>query len=115
MIDLTYTRKVYLYSGATDFRKGPLSLASMVKNDFDLDHIEGFLFVFCNSSKTSIKILERERTGFSLYQKKLDKGKFEYPQIQANAEITPDELRILVSGLDFVKILESAGKKINIR
>ena len=115
MIDLAYTRKVYLYSGVTDFRKGLFSLACMVGNDFDLDHIDGFLFVFCNSAKNSIKILEREGTGFSLYQKRLDKGKFEYPQIEANAEITPDELRILVSGLDFVKILESTGKKLNIR
>ncbi len=114
MIDLSYTRKVFLYSGATDFRKGALSLARMVAQDFDLNHIDGFLFVFCNSTRNSIKILERERTGFSLYQKRLDNGKFEYPQIEANAEITPDELRILVSGLDFVKILENAGKSLNI-
>ena len=111
MIDLTGIKKVYLFSGVTDFRKGMYSLLQLVKQEFDLENIFDVIFLFTNSTKTGVKILQKDHTGLWLYYKRLDKGKFVIPNTNTNAIITPDELKIILTGLDFIKLLEKSDQK----
>ena len=111
MIDLNGIKKVYLFSGATDFRKGMYGLLQMVNLEFDLENINDVIFLFVNSTKTGVKILQKDYTGLWLYYKRLDKGKFVIPNTTTNAIITPDELKIILTGLDFIKLLEKNDKK----
>lgn len=109
MIDLTKINDVYVFSGVTDFRKGISGLTRLVYEIFDVEATKNNIFVFCNKNKTSIKILHFEEISIWLYQKKLNVGKFTYPNVDNKCKITKDELKIIISGLDFIKIIENKG------
>lgn len=113
MIDLKFVKEVYVFSGATDFRNGIHGLLRIISRDFDLNNISDCIFIFCNSTRSSIKLLEKDSTGIWLYQKKLDRGKFAFPKSEQNARITVDELKILINGLDFIRIIEKSEKNLD--
>jgi len=91
---------VYLAAGATDLRKSVDGLALIVSESFRLDPFSKALFVFCNRSKNRIKILEWERSGFWLHYKRLEKGRFRWPDGYDCMGVTERELRWLLDGLD---------------
>lgn len=102
MIPLSSTTRVYLALGATDMRKAIDGLSILVEGSMDLDPFSGHLFVFCNRSRTNLKILYWERNGFCLWQKRLEKHRFKWPENAAEVvEIGTRELLFLLEGLDF--------------
>ena len=93
---------VYLACGATDMRKSIDSLAALVKECFNLDPFSQSLFVFCNRGKNKLKILRWDRSGFWLYYRRLERGKFQWPEkVAGDKPIAVDyrELRWLLDGL----------------
>lgn len=92
--------KVYIACGATDLRRSIDGLAAIVKMRFKLDPFSNCLFVFCNKHKNRIKILEWEYTGFWLHLKRLEQGRFKWPDHEYEVKsITQRELRWLLDGL----------------
>ena len=86
--------KVYLALGHTDMRKAINGL-SIVVEQLELDPFSGHLFVFCN---------RRERNGFCLWQKRLEKQRFKWPKTEAEViEVGQRELRWLLDGLKIVQ------------
>ena len=81
MLNLTpnITSRVFLATGATDMRNSIDGLASLVKHQFKLDPFSNSLFVFCNRQKDKIKVLHWTATGFTLWYKRLERGKFRWP------------------------------------
>lgn len=73
----------------------------IVQNSFELDPFNGALFVFCNKTRDRIKILEWDTDGFWLYFKRLEKGRFRWPQPgdEPTMTFTGDELAVLLSGV----------------
>lgn len=110
MIDLTDIKDVYLYSGFIDFRYGILGLTSVVCSSFGGIPPKDTLFLFCNKNRNQVKLLQFDDTGIWLYQKKLNNTKFVYPNTpfstQNKNKITTSELKIILSGLDFIKKIE---------
>ena len=115
MIELNSINRVYVFTGATDFRKGMHGLLKLVTSHFDQDSIYNMMFLFYNKDKTCVKILQRDSTGLWMYQKRLDKGKFMFPDTNTNVMISPDELKIILTGLDFLRILEQNDEKATMR
>jgi len=100
MLILTNSGQVYLACGATDLRKSIDGLAAIVQMRFKLDPFSNCLFIFCNKSKDKIKILEWEYSGFWLYYKRLEKGRFKWPSNENEVKsVTQRELRWLLDGL----------------
>ncbi len=96
--------QVYLAVGPTDLRKSIDGLAVLVQQQFKLDPFSPSLFVFCNRKKDKIKILEWDLDGFWLYYKRLEKGKFQWPQGNKNTlEVNERELRWLIDGLSLLQ------------
>ncbi|WP_406677844.1 IS66 family insertion sequence element accessory protein TnpB [Moorella sp. ACPs] len=93
--------RVYLACGATDLRKSIDGLAVLVKEGFELDPFSPCLFVFCNRQRDKLKILHWEHNGFWLYYRRLEKGKFPWPQdiTSSTITVTRRELRWLLDGL----------------
>ena len=92
--------QVFLACGSTDFRKSIDGLAAIVKMRFNLDPFSSCLFVFCNKNRDKIKILEWEFSGFWLHYKRLEQGKFKWPNDENEVKnINPRELRWLLDGL----------------
>jgi len=91
---------VYLALGATDMRKSVDGLSLIVSESFSLDPFSRALFVFCNRSMNKIKILEWEQSGFWLHYKRLEKGRFKWPEGDGAKVMSERELRWILDGLD---------------
>jgi len=91
---------VYLAIGATDLRKSIDSLAAMVKLQFKLDPFALGMFVFCNRSRTRLKILRWDHNGWWLYYRRLERGTFQWPSVGAQVtQISYREFRWILDGL----------------
>ena len=93
-------KEVYLACGKTDMRKNINGLAAIVEASFHLDPFDDALFVFCNRSRDRLKILQWDGDGFWLYFKRLEKGRFRWPEPgeEATMILTGEELNILLGG-----------------
>ena len=101
MMTLTPDTKVYLAMGATDMRKAINSLSVIVSEQMKLDIFSTNLFVFCNRAQTILKILYWDKNGFCLWQKRLEKDRFKWPQTSKDVmNITRRELSWLIDGLN---------------
>ena len=76
MIQLTPQSKILLATEPIDFRKGIDGIASICANEFKKDPSSGTLFVFINKSKTQVRILLYDGSGFWLMSKRLSQGKY---------------------------------------
>ena len=100
MLNLSNSGQAYLACGATDLRKSIDGLAAIVQMRFKLDPFSNCLFIFCNKHKDKIKIIQWEYTGFWLYYKRLERGRFKWPSNQNEVKnITQRELKWLLDGL----------------
>ena len=91
-------KKIYLACGSTDLRKNIDALSSLVKDSFKLNPYSDTLYVFCNRKRDIIKILEWDGDGFWLHMKKIEKGRFNWPDIDGDEimDLTRQELEILI-------------------
>ncbi len=76
MIQVTPHMRILLAVEPVDFRKGIDGLAMLCKTVLRSDPFAGYLFVFLNRRKTSIKVLSYDGQGFWMCQKRLSQGKF---------------------------------------
>ena len=95
---------VYLSVGSTDMRKQINSLAILVEQHMHLDPLSGSVFVFCNRRRSTVKALYWDRNGFCLWQKRLEKDRFRWPQSREEVvRISARQLRWLLDGLELVQ------------
>ncbi len=93
--------RVYLVLGSTDLRKAVDGLSLLVADLSEADIFSGQLFVFCNKSRTLIKILYWDRNGFCLWQKRLEKHRFFWPESREQVlKLGSRELAWLLEGLN---------------
>ncbi len=114
MIFLPSHMRVFLAPGSTDMRKAINTLSIRVEDTLRLDPFSGHLFVFCNRGRTILKVLYWDRNGFCLWQKRLEKHRFNWPQNKDEVmEIGTRELSFILEGLDIrtVKPLEELKYK----
>ncbi len=102
MMNLPAKVRVFLAPGSTDMRKAINSLSILVEDTLRLDPFSGHLFVFCNRGRTILKVLYWDRNGFCLWQKRLEKHRFKWPEnIEQTMETGARELSFMLEGLDF--------------
>ena len=97
---------VYLSRDAVDFRKGINGLSVLVEDTLCLDPFSEHLFVFCNRRRNRVKILYWERSGFCLWQKRLEKARFHWPRKVEDAivTLTSQQLNWLLDGYDIARM-----------
>lgn len=97
--------KVYLAIGNTDMRKAINGLSILVENSLFLDPFSGSLFVFTNRRRNILKVLYWDRNGFCLWQKRLERHRFRWPEPGCEVvEIEGQELFFLLEGLDLSRV-----------
>lgn len=102
MIQLTAQTKILLASTPADFRCGIDGLAALCRLQLKQDPNCGTLFVFINRSKTMIRALTYDGSGFWLMTKRLSKGKFtRWPTTGIIHALAAAELRVLLSGQSY--------------
>ena len=92
---------IFLACGFTDMRKSVDGLAAIVQQNFQLDPFSNNLLIFCGRRHDGLKALLWRGDGFLLLYKRLDNGRFRWPQKQEDViSITDQQLRWLLEGLD---------------
>ena len=95
MIHLTASTKIFIATEPADFRKGIDGLSAVCRLQLTKDPRSGTVFVFINRSKTMIRALSYDGTGFWLMTKRLSSGKFKRWPVTA---MVATQLRQLLSG-----------------
>ncbi|MEZ5333612.1 MAG: IS66 family insertion sequence element accessory protein TnpB [Thermoanaerobaculia bacterium] len=84
-----------------DFRNGIAGLAAVCAVRLGEEPLDGSLFVFVNRSRTGLKLLVWTHGGFLMLYKRLEKGRFRWPLLDADrGTVTPAELAALMEGID---------------
>lgn len=92
--------RVYVAVGSVDMRKSIDGLSMLVARQFDLDPFCGRLFVFCNRKRSMTKVLYWDRNGFCLWQKRLERDRFRWPESESEIlELEQRQLQWLLDGL----------------
>jgi transposase len=68
--------KIYLYNSPTDMRKSIDTLCIMVSEVLKMNPLDGHLFLFRNRYGNKLKALYYEQNCFTLWYRRLEKGKF---------------------------------------
>jgi transposase len=102
MLTLPASVRIYLAAAAIDLRKSidGLSAIAIARGH---DVYAGHLFVFAGRRGDRVKILCWDRSGFVLYYKRLEQGRFRLPKIAEDAteiEIDATALAMLLDGID---------------
>ena len=85
-------------------RKAINGLAVLVDEQMKGDPLNGSLYLFCNKQRRNLKALYWDRNGFCLWQKKLEKHRFPWPETEEAAkELSRKELEMLLDGIDFFR------------
>ena len=103
MFGLPPSVRIYFATELTDMRNGIDGLRAIVESALRHDAYGGHLFVFVGKSKDKLKILFWDRSGFVLYLKRLEKGRFQLPAVDArrkHVEMEPAQLAMLLDGID---------------
>lgn len=101
MIAIAPTTRIFVYTAATDMRKGFCGLSGLVKEHFEVDLFSGHLFVFFNRRRDYVKILAWDKDGLSIWSKRLERGTYEKLTRTAdgNFEIDSAELVMMLRGV----------------
>lgn len=102
MFPLTANQCYYLYREPTDMRKSFNGLSGLVKNELQLNPLDGAIYIFINRRRNRVKLLVWDRTGFVIYYKRLEQGTFELPQMEATAlscTLNWDQLICILEGV----------------
>jgi len=99
MIQITPHMRILLAVEPVDFRKGIDGLAGVCKNILDEDPFAGYLFIFTNKKRTSLKILTYDGQGYWLCQKRLSAGRFKWWPRKSGSRVSildPCQLQLLI-------------------
>jgi transposase len=102
MMGMPHGARIWLACGATDMRRGFDGLAAMVQTQLATDPYTGHLFVFRGRRGNRLKILWYSGDGMNLLSKRLDGGKFVWPQTTTGTiALSSAELSMLLEGIDW--------------
>lgn len=79
-------------------RKGIYGLCGIINNECKVNPMNGDVFVFFNKNRNQIRLLSWEIDGFGMYIKRLEKGRFELPNIE-NSSIDYNTLNFILHGV----------------
>lgn len=103
MFGLSTATRVFVATEPADMRKGFDGLYGLVRDQLREDPLSGHLFLFANRSRTRLKLLVFDGSGLWVCAKRLDKGRFAWPEAphgQCRVSMRPEELTLLLSGID---------------
>jgi transposase len=101
MLSFPATVKVFACKSPVDLRKSFDGLSGGVEQIIGADPLSGHLFVFFNKRATMVKVLVWDRTGFCIWCKRLEQGRFSLASIAADGKsIELPELLLILEGID---------------
>jgi transposase len=106
MFGLGPATRIYLAAGATDMRKGFEGLYGLARDQLMCEPLSGHLFVFANARRNRLKVLFWDGSGLWVCAKRLEKGRFRWPEAaagEAKVVLSHEELALLLGGIDLAQ------------
>ncbi len=93
--------RVHLYGAPCDMRRSFDGLQAMVRQGLGADPLDGSLYVFVNRRATQIRVLYFDRSGFCIWAKRLEAGRFvsDWSQVRTR-EMDWMGLKLLLEGIE---------------
>jgi transposase len=102
VIALPADTHVWLAAGATDMRRGMNGLAALVETTLATNPYCGHVFAFRGKRGDLLKLLWADRDGLCLFVKRLERGRFVWPQATSGSvHLSPAQLSMLLEGIDW--------------
>ena len=98
--------RIFIHKEPVDMRRGINGLSDIV-SIAEMGDLSGRnLFVFCGKRRDSIKVLYFDKSGFCLWQKRLDVDKFPWPKkhVDKVVSLSPEQFSWLLEGYDVWKM-----------
>ena len=92
--------RVWLAAGVTDMRKGMDGLAALAQTALVRNPFSGHIFVFRGRRGDLVKLLWFDGDGLCLYVKRLERGRFVWPQADSGSvALSAAQLSMLLEGI----------------
>jgi len=102
MIGLPLGTRVWIAAGVTDMRKGMDGLAGLVQTALGERPYSGDVFIFRGRRGDLLKLLWWSGDGMNLYAKRLERGRFVWPQATGGVvHLSGAQLSMLLEGIDW--------------
>ena len=100
MWSVSGVRRILAYREPVDMRKSFTGLVGVVKGVLAEDPLSGTLFVFLNRRQNYVKSVYWDRTGFCLFAKRLERGRFRLPGDAYTQELSAQVFQLLLDGIE---------------
>jgi transposase len=102
MMGLPAGTQIWLAAGVTDLRRGFTGLSGMVQTKLEQDPFSGHVFLFRGRRGDLIKMLWWDGDGLCLFAKRLERGRFIWPQATSGTvSLSRAQLSMLLEGIDW--------------
>ena len=113
MIDLKPGTRIWIAAGFTDLRRGFQGLSSIVETVLEQAPFSGHVFVFRGKRGDLIKLLWFDGDGLCLFQKRLERGRFVWPQAESGSvALSKAQLSMLLEGIDWRRPIRTATPQV---
>lgn len=93
--------RIWLYNRPCDMRKSYDGLVALVKGQLRENPLSGELFVFINRPRTQMKVLYFDRSGYCLWCKRLEQGRFQaHGDGEEKRPLQWTDLKLILEGID---------------
>lgn len=96
--------RVHLYGQPVDMRKSFDGLSALTQHSLGEDPLSGALFVFINRRATQMKVLYFDRSGFCVWAKRLEAGRFisDWKKVRTQ-QMDWTQLKLLLEGIETIR------------
>lgn len=92
-------RRILAFSEPVDLRKSIDGLVGLVQRVFAEDPLSGHVFVFFNRRGNYLKLIVWDRTGYCLFAKRLEHGRFRLPSDTTTQTLSEQAFRLILDGI----------------
>ena len=104
MISIPAGAHIWVAAGITDLRRGFTGLSAIAQTVLEQDAFGGQVFVFRGRRGDLIKLLWWDGDGLCLFAKRLERGRFVWPQAEGGTvSLSRAQLSMLLEGIDWRK------------
>jgi len=115
MIALPTHTQIWIVAGLADLRRGFTGLSGMVQTKLEQDPFSGHVFVFRGRRGHLIKVLWWDGDGLCLFAKRLERGRFVWPQATSGTvSLSGAQLSMLLEGIDWRRPVRTAAPQLAI-
>jgi transposase len=82
-----------------DMRKSFDGLVGLVRDAMREDPLSGTLFVFVNRRGNYLKLVYWDRTGYALFAKRLERGRFAIPGHDHTQQLSDKQFHLILDGI----------------